>query len=475
MLKIVKRNYLILIVRSAMTKTLPFGIFVVSAIVLSFISVADINLLIGVGILLIILGSLIVKDRQDYWDVLFEYMGNKTAMTAMLLWLVVGVYGCILNAGHIADGLTWLAGYFHLNGSQYTVVVFLFSGLFAISTGSGFGTISAMSLTLFPAGVEIGASPAFLGGAILSGAALGDSISPVSDTAVIAAVTQSYDNSDKTAEISGTILHRLPYVAVAALLTIILFFLLGGLLYSYPAHSATHLDGVGAEGLVMLIPTILIIGLSLCRVNIYVSLLAGIFLATFLGLGMHLFQLEQLLTVSEGSVDGCIIRGISGMANVAILLMVVVSLSGLVIQSGGMDIITRWFNERCAHSGRRAEIVIFLMVVLAGCLIAAVNTIANICIAPFVNKLGTQSHLHPYRRSTLLATGICTFPFILPYGGCVLLLQKGISASGSTVSLGATDVLLTAVYPWTLFVVMLFVCVTGLGKNKDEKTDTADN
>ena len=228
-----------------MAKALPFGIFVVSAIVLSFFGAADINLLIGAGILVMIVGSLAVKDHREYWDIVFGYMGSKTAMTAARLWLVVGVYGSVLNAGHIADGLTWLACQLHMSGSQYTVVVFLFSGVFAISTGSGFGTISAMSLTLFPAGVAIGASPALLGGAILSGAALGDSVSPVSDTAVIAAATQSYENSTDTAELGGTIRYRLPYVTVALILSLAVFGLLSML---SETSSVRMLAKTGAEG-----------------------------------------------------------------------------------------------------------------------------------------------------------------------------------------------------------------------------------
>lgn len=449
-----------------MTKALPFGIFVVSAIVLSFLGAADINLLIGVGILVMTMGSLAVKDHKEYWGIVFEYMGSKTAMTAVLLWLIVGVYGSVLNAGHIADGLTWLACQMHMSGSQYTVVVFLFSGLFAISTGSGFGTISAMSLTLFPAGIALGASPALLGGAILSGAALGDSISPVSDTAVIAAATQSYENSTETAELGGTIRYRLPYVAVAFMLSLAVFGLLSMLSEASLVGPFVNASAESAEGLSMLIPTILIITLSLCRVNIYVSLLSGTLLAVSIGLSMRLFEFGQLLSVGNGCVEGCMVRGIASMANVALLLMVVVALSGLLIRGGCMEEIVSWLNMRLLRSNRSAEVVVYLMVVLAGILIAAVNTIANVCVSSLVNTIGLQSHIHPYRRSTLLATGICTFPFVLPYGGCVLLLQKGIAASGADVLLSSTDVFVAAVYPWILFIVMFLVCVLGIGKNR---------
>jgi Na+/H+ antiporter NhaC len=105
------------------------------------------------------------------------------------------------------------------------------------------------------------------------------------------------------------------------------------------------------------------------------------------------------------------------------------------------------------------------MVALAGIFIAAVNTIANICIAPFVNSMGKQHCIHPYRRATILATVICTFPFVLPYGGCVLLLQKGVEASACGVNIQATDVFFTTFYPWALLVLMLIGCSINHQKN----------
>ena len=63
----------------------------------------------------------------------------------------------------------------------------------------------------------------------------------------------------------------------------------------------------------------------------------------------------------------------------------------------------------------------FCLATIFGILIAAINTIANICVAPFVNAIGKKNGLHPYRRANILATTICSFPFFLPYGGCVLL------------------------------------------------------
>ncbi len=435
----------------------PFTLFVGTAIGLSFWGAIDINLLVGVGIAAILVGTFLTKEKGAYWETVFDFMGSKTAMTATLLWLIVGVYGNILKEGHIVEGLVWAAHQLDINATGVTLVVFLFSSLFAISTGSGFGTISAMSLTLFPAGIALGADPALLGGAILSGAALGDSIAPVSDTAVIAATTQEYADGRGSADIGGTVKKRLPLVLTALVVALIAYGIIGGF------HTATSIAVLGntsehPQGLALLIPTLVVILLSFRKVNIFVALAVGLAVAVGIGLTLNLFTLSSLICVENGKVEGAIVEGIGGMANICILLMVVVSLSGLIIRSGGMDGITGSLNAHVIRSPKGAELTIFGLVSVAGILIAAVNTIANICIAPFVNSIGKQHGLHPYRRTTLLATVICTFPFVLPYGGCVLLLLKGIEASGVHITMQATDVFFTAFYPWALLVCSLITC-----------------
>ena len=79
--------------KKTIVSIVPFGIFVVSAIGLSFAGAVDINLLVGIGILAILIGAFLTKDTESYWNTLFEFFGSKTAVTATLLWLMVGVYG----------------------------------------------------------------------------------------------------------------------------------------------------------------------------------------------------------------------------------------------------------------------------------------------------------------------------------------------------------------------------------------------
>lgn len=446
---------------SHISSIVPFLTFLIFTIYTSFAGSMDINLLIAIGVGAAVLGGIIASDKKWYWETIVEYMGNRTAMTAALLWLLVGVYGTVLKEGHLVEGLVWVTNHFEIGQASFTLIVFLFSGLFAISTGSGFGTISAMSITLFPAGIALGTHPAILGGAILSGAALGDSISPVSDTAVIAATTQEYNDAKKgCADIGGTIKNRMPFVFLAVILACLAFFI-SATYCSSNAYTASIRSEEDSRGLLMLIPTVLVIVMSLFRQNIFVSLCLGILLAITIGLSFDLYGIEKIIKIDDSHVSGAIVDGIGGMTSICILLMVVVSLSGLIIRSGYMEVIINYLNSKVAHTRRKDELCIFSLVAVVSILIAAVNTIANICVAPFVNAIGRQRGIHPYRRSTILATTICTLPFFLPYSGCVLLLTQGIETSACGVTLQAIDVFFNTFYCWILLLIMSIVCLTG--------------
>ena len=172
---------------SPLVAVLPFALFVVVTITLSFFNTVNINLLVAIGIVAILIGGIISTNSKGYWATIFEYFGSKTAMTATLLWLIVGVYGNILKEGHIVEGLVWASTRLESLNESFTVVTFLFSGLFAISTGSGFGTISAMSLTLSPQVLQSAQIPHSLAVPFSQVPLWVTVLPPVSDTAVIAA------------------------------------------------------------------------------------------------------------------------------------------------------------------------------------------------------------------------------------------------------------------------------------------------
>lgn len=450
---------------------IPFAIFIVITIGLSFANAADLNMMIGAGVVGLLVGMLFVKDLEAYWDTILAGLGSKVGMTAVMLWLVVGIYGNILKSGHIVEGLVWLGVQLNMSGAAFTVAAFVFAALFAMATGSGFGTISTMSFILYPAGILLGSNPAVLAGAILSGAAVGDNLAPVSDTTIIAATSQEYNNKEGAADIGGTVRTRSPLVIVGFVVAAVLFFIFGGSGGATldPNHAAELLAAYQMPaGLLLLIPTALVIYLAVRGKNIFACLGIGSVVAIVIGLVAGLFDFSAIVAIEDGALVGAIPSGVAGMTTVSILLILVVSMGELLTRSGCMEATVNWLNSSVIKSPCGAELAIFSLSTIFGILIAAINTIANICVAPFVNAIGRKNNLHPYRSANILATTICSFPFFVPFGGCVLLLLSGLSSMKDAYpflpELAATDMFFTAFYPWAIWVVTLVACITGWGR-----------
>ena len=450
---------------------IPFAIFIVITIGLSFANAADLNMMIGAGVVGLLVGMLFVKDLEAYWDTILAGLGSKVGMTAVMLWLVVGIYGNILKSGHSVEGLVWLGVQLNMSGAAFTVAAFVFAALFAMATGSGFGTISTMSFILYPAGILLGSNPAVLAGAILSGAAVGDNLAPVSDTTIIAATSQEYNNKEGTADIGGTVKTRSPLVIVGFVVAAVLFFIFGGSGGATldPNHAAELLAAYQMPaGLLLLIPTALVIFLAVRGKNIFACLGIGSVVAIVIGLAAGLFDFSAIVAIEDGALVGAIPSGVAGMTTVSILLILVVSMGELLTRSGCMEATVNWLNSSVIKSPRGAELAIFALSTVFGILIAAINTIANICVAPFVNAIGRKNNLHPYRSANILATTICSVPFFVPFGGCVLLLLGGLSSMKDAYpflpELGATDMFFPAFYPWAIWVVTLVACITGWGR-----------
>lgn len=451
---------------------IPFMTFIIITIGLSFINAADLNMMIASGVIGLIIGMVFAKDKGKYWDVVLEGLGQKLGMTAVLIWLIVGIYGAILKSGHIVEGLVWLSVQLHLQGAAFTVAAFIFSATFAVVIGAAFGTIAAMGFILYPVGILLGASPAVLGGAIISGALFGDNIAPVSDTTIVSATGQTYSNKSGSADIGGAVKDRTKYVVLAGIISIVLFFIFGA------AKAGEGLDPILAQqllsehqmpkGLLLLLPTALVIYLAVKGKNLFITLSIGIIVAIIVGLGAGLFSLSDLCSIQGGSVRGAFPDGVAGMTTVCILLMVIVSMGNILTSSGFMDEMVDYLNSSVIKSVTGAELVMFIFASVFSLLISAINTIPNICAGPLLDAIGKKNHLHPYRRANILAVSVCSFNAFMPFGGSVLLLLGIMNTLSSTYDfvevLSPNAFLFTTFYPFVIWVVMFIAILTGWGR-----------
>jgi Na+/H+ antiporter NhaC len=70
----------------------------------------------------------------------------------------------------------------------FPVLVFILGSIISLSTGSSYGTFAILMAIAVPVGLDLGASMYLTIAAVLSGGLIGDHISPISDTTVLASV-----------------------------------------------------------------------------------------------------------------------------------------------------------------------------------------------------------------------------------------------------------------------------------------------
>ncbi len=378
------------------------------------------------GFIAIIIGSFLAKNNLNYWDGVVKGMSLEMPNTLILILFVVSFFGKMMSSAGVAEGFVWLGQMLKLQGSAFTVFTFVISSILATATGTSIGTIVTVFPLLYPAGVLLGAHKLFLVGAILSGAIFGDSIGPISDVTIASCATQEYTNKEGFADIGGMVVSRLPYALVAGLISVILFFILGG--------SSEGVDLVGQElinqysnpdGLVMLIPVILLLIVAVKSKNIYLSVAVGTISGIIIALPLGILEMSDIFVVEDGNLGGFLIESIRGVLGTIAFLISLFGIMGILNESGTMDeIIDKLVNSKFASTDRGTEILIMLGSIFSGIFLGGANGPACLFFGPIADRLGKQRNLHPYRRGNLLSSFASTIPVIIPFSSLFIIITN---------------------------------------------------
>ncbi len=400
----------------------------------------------------------------DYANAIFAGMANPVATVTIIAWFWAGMFAQVLRVGGLVDGLVWLGGQSNATGGWFVGATFVLAATFGSAVGTGYGTAVAFCTLMFPAGLSLGADPVWLFAAILSGAAFGDNLAPVSDTTVVSATTQETD-------IPGVVRSRIKYALLAAIPALILFVLLGGDGADVDRARAGELFSASArpDGLVLLAPFALVIFLAVTGRHILVSLTWGIATAVALALAFGLAAPADILYVDADTdtVGGALVDGVAGYLGLAILILLIVA-GGHLMKLGGalealIDSLKRFANESVA----RAEAAIWSIVFSLNAFIT-INTAAEIAAGPVVSRLGKKFRLHPYRRANMLDAVTSAIGYIFPWGGGVLIGYQTIRTLESQYDfiqvVAPTEVWRYVLHGWFLAAVMLIAAVTGFGR-----------
>lgn len=438
----------------------PLVFFIVWAITICVAGAPDENGLILGAVLGLTLGMFLCRDSWTrYAGEVMVGMANPIATVTIVAWFWAGMFAQVLRVGGLVDGLVWLGDVSGATGGLFVGATFVLAATFASAVGTGYGTTVAFTTLMYPAGLLMGADPVWLFAAILSGAAFGDNLAPVSDTTVVSATTQETD-------IPGVVRSRFKYALAAALPALALFLLLGG---SGSAVAERVVAGGGPTGLLLLLPFALVILLALRGRHILVTLTWGILAAIAIGWLAGLLEPSAVLSIDTqaGRVGGALVAGITGYLSMAILILLIVSGAHIMHLGGALDAIVEGLGRFAGRSVARAEVVIWSIVFSLNVFIT-INTAAEIAAAPVVSRLGKRFRLHPYRRANFLDAVTSALGYIFPWGGGVLIGYQTIrnlaEQDPSVALVSPTQVWPFVLHGWFLALVMLVAALTGFGR-----------
>ena len=403
------------------------------------------------------------RDKKEYCEAAMRGISDKTGVIIVCAWLFAGVFGKIMSAGGLVNGLLWFGMTIEAQGAIFTFAVFLIAMVFALGTGSSTGTCIALTPVLYPAGYFLGADPTFLAVAILSGAAFGDNLAPISDTTIVSAYTQD-------AEMRDVVRSRFPLAMVAAIIASIVFLVFGGggELQSLPEIEAR----MNPMGLLMMIPLAIVVIAALSKRHIIESLIYGNISAMIIGVSIGTIDISEIFSIpaTRGLSTGLIEDGINSVVGAIIFAILILAVTQILVESGIMVRILKFAERAMIRTVRQAEFFIIGVTILASIPISA-NAPAELLVGPsLVKPVGKRFNLSPARRANLMDCAVCTVFFILPWHIVVAAWYTAIIATAESYAIPAPSIsaALYNPYSWALLAVLLFSVVTGWNRKYEK-------
>lgn len=456
------------------TSLIPFILFILGSFGLAIFNVATVEGFWLVAVVCIIIGMWLCKDPAKYFDEICRGTASNLLTTAVFCWIWSGVVAGILKASGLVDGLIWLGLHAGLTGGLFVGFTFILCCLYSTATGTGSGTIAAMTVLLYPAGVALGANPWWMAAAIISGGGFGDNLAPISDTTITAATTMRVD-------VSGLVKNRMPYTLIAGGITLVIV-TVGGMFGTgttgiSEAAYAEIVSSASPLGLVMLIPAALIVILAMKGRTLIEALTYGGISAIVLALATGLMDVKTLVTVDfqAGKIGGAITDAITGWYGMIVLIFLVFALAHIMQASGALELVMQKMERKFVKTKVGAEIFCWCCIALSA-LGLCNNITSQIVAGPVMLKIADKYHLSHYRIANFSDAVQAMFSYTMPWGGpsltfCATSLIAHSAYNWCPSVNSPASLCLGGLYGIIIGLVFLIAAITGWGRKHDQKMD----
>ncbi len=340
--------------------------------------------------------------------------GHPDIMIMVFIFLLAGAFSGVAEKMGAVDSTVNLA--LSILPENFLIVgLFIIGAFVSLSMGTSMGTIAALA----PIGVGISSgtdiSMPLAMATVIGGAMFGDNLSFISDTTIAAVRTQKTEMKDKF-KVNFFI------VLPAAILTMII------LLFITWGNQST----VDAEAFnwVKILPYLGVIIGALAGLNVFVVLLGGILLSGVIGF------IDGSFTPS--SYFGSITDGMTGMAEIVILTILIGGVVELIRHNGGIQALL-YLATRKIRSPKGAQLATAGLVSSTN-LCTANNTISIIITGPLAKSISENYGVDARKSASILDIFSCSIQGLIPYGAQALLVAE-------TAGISPISILPYAFYP----------------------------
>lgn len=295
-----------------------------------------------------------------------SFEGVLTVKNILLVFILIGMITALWRASGTIAYIVYMGSKL-ISPSILILLTFLLCSILSFLIGTSLGTAATMGVICVSIGKAMGINPYYLGGAVLSGIYFGDRCSPMSTSALLITEltkTNLYTNIKLMFKTS-----IIPFV------TTCLFYLFLGL------KSSTSPVGIDATNIfkenynlniVVIVPAILIIILSLFKVNVKKTMLLSIVISFIIAM---FFQKESVTSLINYCVYGFYHSneklnlmmkggGILSMLNVGLIVAISSSYSGIFKETKMLVILKEYLKEYSKKTSN--YFIIFLSSIISG-------------------------------------------------------------------------------------------------------------
>ncbi len=403
----------------------------------------------------LVTGVIFAKDEKAYGEALVYGLCKPMFAVIVLSVILAAISGKLISASGAVQTIAAYVVEAGFTGKLFVAATFLITCLLAFATGTSVGTYFVVIPILFPVGVMAGAAPEFMIGAIVSGAAFGDNLGPISDTTIASSATQH-------ADLGMVVKTRTRYSLPAAVGALVLF-----LVFSKTTDEGAVFGSAGGEinpvSLILLVVPMVIIFLCMKRKHLITALSFGILAGAMAGLLSGVYTMDELISFPGGfSVSGVVIEAITGTSGTVAMLIAVFALLG-VLECSGLFEDVRGILERFAKKERSTEATIILSVGILS-MITGVISVAIVALGDLVNEIGEKAGVNRYRRANLMDCTGCVFCFLAPWTvHCVIPAQQSVQF-GEGFAVAPASVPFVNYYSLCMLVMLFAAVITGYGR-----------